>query len=102
MFFLYEYIESFGYKDVVPNCYQYFLFLKYVEVFDIFAEMEELMVLHVRNFWIPYFVFANSVYLVICWVIIELIATKFSQPIIKLAERVKSNVKNIHKLRKYK
>ena len=86
----------------MPNCYQYFLFLKYIEVFAIFAEMERLMVLHVRNFWIPYFIFANFVYLVICWIVIELIATKFSKPIIDLAERVKSNVKNIHKLRKYK
>ena len=60
------------------------------------------MVLHVRNFWVPYFIFANSVYLLICWIIIELTAAKFSQAIITLAGRVKSNVKNIQKLRNYK
>ena len=102
MFFLFEQIKSYGYTDIVANSYQYFVFLKYSEVFDIFRSMEKLMVLHVRDFWIPYFIFANSVYLLICWIIIELIAVKFSQPIITLAERVKSNVKNIHKLRNYK
>ena len=87
---------------MVSNTYQYFIFLQYKEVYAILDSMEKLMVQHIRNFWIPYFLFANSVYLVICWLIIDTIGSGFSKAIIALAERVKSNVKNIQKLRKLK
>ena len=102
VFFLFEPIASFGFDAVVSNTYQYFIFLQFTEGYAIFDAMEKLMVRHIRDFWIPYFVFANSVYLVICWILIDFIGSGFSRAIIELAERVKSNVKNIQKLRKLK
>ena len=85
VFFLFEPIGSFGFDSVVSNTYQYFIFLQFSEVYAIFDAMEKLMVRHIRNFWIPYFIFANSVYLVICWVLIDIIGSGFSKAIIELA-----------------
>lgn len=59
--------------------------------------MVEHLFFTVFRFWMPYMIFASIVYLIICGVIINYIATNLTEPFLKMSARIRLNVKNIQK-----
>ena len=57
--------------------------------------MEEHLFLTVFQFWMPYLIAASAIYMIICWVIINKVATNMTKPFLELSERIRLNVKNI-------
>lgn len=84
--------------DVVDS-YQFFVFNKYeaIEKIDL---MGDHLFLTVYGFWMPYLIVASGVYMLICGIIINYIATNMTKPFLELSHRIRLNVKNIQKRKK--
>ena len=62
--------------------------------------MEEHLFLTVFQFWMPYLIAASAIYMTICWVIIDKVATNMTKPFLELSQRIRMNVKNMQKRKK--
>ena len=60
-------------------------------------EMEDHLFITVFRFWMPYLIAASLMYMIICGVIINYIATNMTKPFVELSERIRLNVKSIQK-----
>lgn len=81
---------------MVANTYQFFVFTRVAAIDSINSMLEHLFIT-VFRFWLPYLILASIMYLIICGVIINYIATNLTQPFLELSSRIRLNVKNIQK-----
>ena len=103
-FFIYSTInfdnwENFKFKSAKSNPYQFLVFNRYDSLQKI-EIMEEHLFITVFRFWLPYLIAASAIYMIICWYIINKVATNMTKPFLELGERIRLNVKNIQKRKK--
>lgn len=99
VFFIYSDMDFTRWDDFIANNYQFFIFNRFQEIEDIFVMQEHLFVT-VFQFWMPYFIAASVMYMVICAILIRYLAEDMTKPFIELSQRIRLNVKNIQKRKK--
>jgi len=96
VFFIFSQLAFDNLELFVANAFQLFIFRRYTAI-ESLNEMEDHLFMTVFRFWMPYLVVASMVYLVICGVIINYIASNMTKPFLELSQRIRLNVKNMQK-----
>ena len=87
-------------EDFLPKEYQFFVFDSFEAVENI-GVMADHLFMTVFRFWMPYFIVASAMYLIICAFIIHYISVGMTQPFLELSQKIRMNVKNIQKRKKW-
>ena len=82
MFFLFSEISAFkNNTEIVPNQYEYYLFFPALEIDSAVIEIEKHVFLAVYLYWLPFFLFASAVYLMICTILVSIVSRQMVRPI---------------------
>ena len=71
-------------SEALNDPYQFLIFIRY-DALEKIQIMEEHLFLTVFQFWMPYLIAASAIYMTICWVIIDKVATNMTKPFLELS-----------------
>ena len=86
--------------QIAPNQYEYYLFFPALEIDSAVIEIEKHVFLAVYLYWLPFFLFASCVYLMICYILVSIVTRQMVRPIKQLRDRILESVNRIRKFEK--